>query len=168
MTKGTIEFFRSARDLAVADFKNLVQGLSNLGSPTVVAFDGEAAAAAANAERTVINLVIGTRGDLAARDAAAAARQWRDIRARIPEAIIIVSIAGYDQSRKEIWEFTEARRFVRRWARLAGLADPATAMREIGNDRQFPHLLAILTLCGTFGADPPFDIAILPKWRWPT
>jgi hypothetical protein len=55
---------------------------------------------------------------------------------------IVVGIAGYDQDPRELWEIVEVRRFVRRWARFVGLTDPATAMREIGDENQFPWKLA--------------------------
>jgi hypothetical protein len=73
---------------------------------------------------------------------------------------IHVAIAGYDRDPKELWEFAEVRRFVRRWARSAGLGDPYVAMREIGNVEQFPDLLVLLAKCGTFGKDYPFKIKI--------
>jgi hypothetical protein len=71
-----------------------------------------------------------------------------------------VSIAGYDQDPRELWELAEVRRFVRRWARAAGLGDPYAAMREIGNGEQFPNLLVLLAKCGTFGKDYPFEVNI--------
>jgi len=56
-------------------------------------------------EGTLINLTIGTRDELTKRDADAAGRAFQEIRRRHSETLIALSILGYDQDPRELWEF---------------------------------------------------------------
>lgn len=70
-----------------------------------------------------MSFVIGMRGELTKQAAAQAARVWRQTRARHPDVPFTVSIAGYDDDPRELWQFPDVCRFVRRFAREAGLDD---------------------------------------------
>jgi hypothetical protein len=87
---------------------------------------------------SVIQLIIGHRGNLTGRQAKEAAKRWKLARSQAPRSPVHVTIAGYDQDPRALWEFAEVCRFVRRWARGAGLADPYVAMREIGASPREP------------------------------
>jgi len=112
---------------------------------------------------TVIEVIIGHRGRLTDRQAKEAAEHWKSIHARYQRTRIMTAIAGYDEDPREIWEFPEVCRFMQRWAKYSGLADPKVALREIGDQTRFFSLLALLTACGTyraFGNDLPFEVRI--------
>jgi hypothetical protein len=102
-------------------------------------------------DRTVLVLTIGLRGELRNMQAHEAAKAWQALLARYPKAIIMLSVAGYDDDRREIWEIPEARDYVCRWAKLAGLDHSAAAMTS-PLDRDAVGLLA---KCGAFSDVDP-------------
>ena len=46
---------------------------------------------------------------------------WRETSMRFPNSGFYLQIAGYDNDPREPWEFPEVARYVRRFARTAGL-----------------------------------------------
>jgi hypothetical protein len=80
-------------------------------------------------------LVVGTRDDLSPESAEAAAQKWRDIRRQYPNVSVYVSLAGYDDDPREIWEIASAAEYVRQWARFAGIENlEETGGRTAWND----------------------------------
>jgi hypothetical protein len=146
-----------ARSFVATDLINLVRSLHERGiQPDVVNRDD----VIEDDPHSIIQLIIGHRGNLTGRHAKEAAKGWKLARSQAPRSPIHIAIAGYDQDPSELWEFAEVCRFVRRWARAAGLDDPYVAMREIGNVEQFPNLLVLLAKCGTFGEEYPFEVKL--------
>jgi hypothetical protein len=105
-------------------------------------------------------VTIGTRDELTKAAAACYAARWREATARYPKAVFYLQLLGYDTDPRELWEFPEVRRYVRRWARLAGLSELETANFWIGNCEgrlasplTDPRVgtVGLLTLCGVFG-----------------
>jgi hypothetical protein len=146
-----------ARSLVTTDLVDLVRRLHERGIQPNVLDPGDVIK---DDPHSIIQLIIGHRGDLTGRQAKEAAKRWKLARSQAPRSPIHVAIAGYDQDPRELWEITEVCRFVRRWARAAGLGDPHVAMREIGDVERFPGLLVLLTKCGTFGEEHPFEVEI--------
>jgi hypothetical protein len=157
-----VEDKKLARSFVATDLINLARMLHERGIQLdVVAPDD----VIEDDPHSVIQLIIGHRGNLTGRHAKKAAKGWNLARSQAPRSSIHVSIAGYDQDPRELWEFAEVCRFVRRWAGAAGLGDPYVAMREIGDVERFPGLLVLLTKCGTFGEENPFEVEIAPRPR---
>jgi hypothetical protein len=152
-----------ASNLVEADAVNVGKRLRDLGIPSdVITF-----AAVDNAEidaETMVQLVIGTRADLSAEAAIEAAETWKRIRAQSPHSIIGVCFLGYDQDPRELHDFPEVGRHLRRWARAASIPrDVEAASREIGDDMQFPVLMELLGACGHFGE--PVRQQVLAEYR---
>jgi hypothetical protein len=106
----------------------------------------------------IVSFCIGTRGDLDRQEAKRAAKSWREHIKLYPKARFIIHLAGYDDDPRDIWEIGEAAHYVRRWARLAGLDDPATADTQL-ND----VALGLLAACGVFGDDVKRQLRLPPK-----
>jgi hypothetical protein len=145
------------RSFVAADLSNLVRRLHERGiRPEFVGRDD----VIKDDPHSIIQLIIGHRDNLTGRQAKESAKGWKLARSQAPRSPIHVAIAGYDRDPRELWEFAEVRRFVRRWARAAGLGDPYVAMGEIGNIEQFPNLLVLLAKCGAFGENYPFEVKL--------
>jgi hypothetical protein len=86
---------------------------------------------------------IGTRGELTRQAAKAAARQWKGLLRRAPKAQVYLSIAGYDDDPRALWEFDEVRNFVQQFARFAGINDVMDY-----SDRLAADCVALLAACG--------------------
>jgi hypothetical protein len=82
-----------------------------------------------------IAFAIGLRGELGKAEARNAAKAWREVTNRYPKGVFILNIPGYDDDPRELWEFPDVCRFVRWWARFAGMDDPETADRWIGTGK---------------------------------
>jgi hypothetical protein len=65
-----------------------------------------------------IQQLIGVRGELTRRAAKAAARAWKDWLQRAPYAQVYLTIGGYDDDPRDLWEFDEVRTFVQQFARF--------------------------------------------------
>ena len=74
-------------------------------------------------EGLLINLVIGTRDRLTAEEAKATAQQWLEITRKYPKASVYVYLLGYDEDPREIPQIRSAAKYVRQWARFAGIKD---------------------------------------------
>ena len=95
-----------------------------------------------------ILVAIGTRDQLtkeAARDNAAI---WREATQRSPKAAFNIYLLGYDEDSRDLWELPEAARYVRWWARFAGMDDPTTASHFLD-----PEGMTVLAACGAFGEE---------------
>ena len=109
-------------------------------------------------EGVAIHLVIGTRDDLSPKSAEAAAQKWRDIRRQYPNLSVYVSLAGYDDDPREIWEIASAAEYVRQWARFAGIENlEETATGPLGTTGA-----AFLGACGVFGEEVRRNITMPP------
>ena len=103
-------------------------------------------------------MVIGTRDDLSPESAEAAAQKWRDIRRQYPNVRVYVSLAGYDDDPREIWEIASAAEYVRQWARFAGIENlEETAAGPLGTTGA-----AFLGACGVFGEEVRRNIKMPP------
>ena len=103
-------------------------------------------------------MVIGTRDDLSPKSAEAAAQKWRDIRRQYPNLSVYVSLAGYDDDPREIWEIASAAEYVRQWARFAGIENlEETATGPLGTTGA-----AFLGACGVFGEEVRRNITMPP------
>jgi hypothetical protein len=90
---------------------------------------------------------------------------WRHMAARYPKAIFYLHLLGYDQDPREIWEIVEAARYVRSFARAAGLDDMDAALQffgpdsptmkagEASGDVKLCGTAGFLAACGVFGDD---------------
>jgi hypothetical protein len=104
-----------------------------------------------------VPLEIGSRGDLTAARAQAAATFFKQIEERAGPGCIYAHLAGYDSDPRELWNIPEAAGYVRLWARLAGLdtnSAPA-ALHEIS--------LSLLAACGVFGETAKAAMNLPPK-----
>jgi hypothetical protein len=106
----------------------------------------------------VICFCIGGRGDLNREEAKRAAKSWLEHIKRYPKARFVIHLAGYDDDPRDIWEIDEAARYVRRWARLAGLDDI-----DVAGARLDDRALAWLGACGAFGDEIKRQVILPPK-----
>lgn len=83
-------------------------------------------------ERLMAPVILGMRGRLTKTEARKAAEMWKQAIARYPKAIFYLQLVGYDEDPREIWEIVDAARYVRWFARAAGLDDIDTALRIFG------------------------------------
>ena len=93
-------------------------------------------------EPDLISHCIGKRGDLTRRAAKAAAREWKECLRLAPKAYVL-SISGYDDDPRNLWEFDEVRKFVQQFARFAGINDVMDYSKRLAEDS-----LALLAACG--------------------
>jgi hypothetical protein len=66
----------------------------------------------------------------------------------------MINLAGYDQDPREIWDISEAARYVRWWARFAGMDDLKTTEHYIldaPREDVAAFNVGFLTGCGLFG-----------------
>jgi hypothetical protein len=105
-----------------------------------------------------VSFCIGTRGDLNRQEAKRAAKSWLEHIKRHPKARFVIHLAGYDDDPRDIWEIDEAARYVRRWARLAGLDDI-----DVAGARLDDRALAWLGACGAFGDEIKRQVILPPK-----
>ena len=99
--------------------------------------------------------VIGEKGMLTMRAAAQMAAHWQTLVERYPNGRFAISIYGYDDDQRELWEIAEVVHYVRQWAHLTGMNDRATAWRAFGSAEQHMHSYAFLAACGVFDEEIP-------------
>ena len=140
--------------MAVEDVTRHVDGLRRAAraagqeAPAFINYEDPVPEAPGDGSGVVVSLIIGDRGELTRQRAKVAARSWRKLTARYPRIHIVVCMAGWDQDPRELCHIDEARAYVCRWARFAGIASI---------DDAEPHLdaygLGFLAACGVFGED---------------
>jgi len=103
---------------------------------------------------------IGARGNLSKAEAKLGAKMWREATERYPKACFMLALLGYNDDPREIWEFADARRYVRWWARFAGMDNIETAERFVGVSSTIGQALGVranglgfLAACGVFGEE---------------
>jgi hypothetical protein len=79
-------------------------------------------------ESTTIMMPIGQRGELTKRNARETAAAWREAVRRYPKAQLGISMLGYNEDPREIWQIEDAARYVRWWARYAGMDNEAAVL----------------------------------------
>jgi hypothetical protein len=94
----------------------------------------------------VIWMMIGMRDQFSEDAAKGMAKVWREAITQHPHSTFCLTIDGYDDDPKEIWEFEDARLYVQQWTRFAGVDDPETAQRYCTLET-----LGFLAACGVFG-----------------
>jgi hypothetical protein len=95
-----------------------------------------------------IVFTMGMRDVLTKREADRLARAWCETSKRFPNSHFYLQIAGYDNDPRELWEFPEVTRYVRRFARTAGLDSEEAATKWL-------ELIGtgFLAACGVFGEE---------------
>lgn len=81
-----------------------------------------------------------------------AARKWEEMLTCAPAARVMLSISGYDDDPRGLWEFEEVRRFVQQFARFAGIND---AMNERLEDDSMAMLATCGVPCSAVVIEPP-------------
>jgi hypothetical protein len=94
-----------------------------------------------------IGINIGKRGNFTRVSAKRNARAFREIAARQPWAELYLSIHGYDDDPRDLWEIREVRAYLCRWAQFAGLKSSADA----------DALKIDVTMCGVLAKCGAFD-----------
>src|SRR5262245_55571889 len=142
-----------AAKMVEEDFRESLKSMRAMGARQDVAYcEGGAPPAdlpPGDGEGLFIPFVLGSRGKLTKQEARAGARMWREASARYPKAHFHLVLLG------EVWEFSDVTRYVRWWARFAGLDDLDTALRFFGpsspTGQPDPIALFFLGACGVFG-----------------
>jgi hypothetical protein len=96
-------------------------------------------------ELDFIWMMIGKRGALTPEEAQRMGDAWREAVQRNPGAKFTISIDGFDDDPRELWQIPEAANYVRQWAAAADIDDAVTAQRFLE-----PRSFALLGLCGVF------------------
>jgi hypothetical protein len=150
---------RAARKMAANDlahhYKIIRQHRPDL---PVVGHDDQMPEVEGDGSDVMVSFLVGSRGDLTRQAAKRAARSWCRHVARYPKACYVLSLAGYDEDPRNLWEIDEAARYIRRWAHLAGLTSLAEADRYLQE-----HFVALLAACGAFGEDAKRQVILPPK-----
>ena len=142
---------------AMADLRELMKSYREMGPQAVLLYDGDFSVLPdSDGDGMFIQIVIGLRGDLSKAEARRRAAMWREATNRCPKAGFIISLAGYDEDPREIWEFGDARRYVGWWARFAGMDDLKTADRWLGFTSAIGASgnctgMGLFAACGVFG-----------------
>jgi hypothetical protein len=89
----------------------------------------------------LIMIEIGARHELTVAVAKHMATQWRRLVDAYPRAEFTILLLGFDEDPREIWEIPSAAKYVRQWAKFAGIHSP----KDIGSS------LGFLAACGVFG-----------------
>jgi len=145
---------KRAHELVMEDIANAGREARKIGRVDVATFIELNQTEATN--RTLITIVIGTRDQLTKREADSAGKAFRTLRSRHPYSRILLCIPGYDQDPRELWDFPEVCKYVRRFSRAAGLNDWRAASEVPWADPSWG--VAFLAACGAFGDDHPFII----------
>jgi hypothetical protein len=150
---------------AVADdLRRSTQALKQTGLPvSEVGYDESGIgpiAPAVPGEQTLIQFAIGARGELTNAYARAAAKAFVEVRKRCPGALLYPHLLGYDDDPRELWQFPEVRRYLRRWARYAGITDWRRAIAVPWVDPGCT--LGLLAVYGAFGGAHPFAVTTPP------
>jgi hypothetical protein len=111
--------------------------------------------------RLFVPISIGARGSLSKQRARDGARAWHEAVRRNPKAFFMISLLGYDEDPREIWEIPEAARYVRWWAKYTGMDDLKTADRFFGTQSAIGNSgisvatsgMGFLMACGVFGEE---------------
>jgi hypothetical protein len=77
---------------------------------------------------------------------------------RYPDAPILLSLSGYDQDPRSIWDIPEAADYVRAYARAAGLYDWHSSLWKALDETTRGLLIA----CNAINKPHPFTINIVP------
>lgn len=148
-----------ARELAQNDLTTALRGFQEHGIPGSITAPETIAEAPLDAQ-TLIYLMM-ARGDLTKRNARQTAEAFRHARARSPQSPVCLSFLGYDQDPREVWQFPEVRRFLRWWARFAGIGEWQAAAAVPWLDPSWG--VGLLAACGVFGDDRPFVLRLPPR-----
>jgi hypothetical protein len=150
-----------ARRAVDAEWHTQRKFVSGLGWPLFNAWD-PSCWPLGDGEDTLIPVVIGERGEFTKAKARKHAVLWRQLTGRYPKGAFTIVVVGYDEDPRETWEFADARRHVRWWARFAGMDDPRVAACWVGSDSTYAKLFpdnqpeavggfTFLMACGVFG-----------------
>jgi hypothetical protein len=141
-----------ADDLVRADIKAAAAQLREMNIPTVpLTYDD--ALPPGDGEGEMIHMTIGVRGLLTRQKARENAEGWRKVTRQRPKGMFVISMLGYDQDPREIWEIPEAAEYVCWWAKDAGMDDPQEADRWLGDVGGSSAGMGFLAGCGAFGEE---------------
>jgi hypothetical protein len=154
----------AARSTVLREWRNISEFMRGLGCPAQPAFyDGHDFSGwpPGDGEGMLIPITIGARGNLSKAEARTGAAMWREVTKRYPKGYFVICLLGYNADPREVWEFRDARRYVRWWARFAGVDDIETADRFLGLgsaigafDPRFAGAgVGFLAACGVFGEE---------------
>src|SRR4051794_4914747 len=100
---------RSAHNAAARDFRRMMEFTSHM-SPlgaTHVHYDGRDFTGwpDGDGEGMLIPITIGARGNLSKAEARRGAAMWREATERYPRGMFLLTLLGYDDDPREVWEF---------------------------------------------------------------
>jgi hypothetical protein len=81
--------------------------------------------------------------------------------ARYPKATLLLSVDGYDDDPRSLWDIPEAAAFVRRFAKAAGLRDWRGSLFQALDETSRGLLIA----CDAIDKPHPFTLNIVPDSR---
>jgi hypothetical protein len=142
-----------AAELVEQEAKRAVEFLEKLNIPVQIASADTSGWPEGDGEGMLAPITIGTRGHLTKHKARKNAAMWREARQRYPKATLLIHMLGFDEDPRQICEVPEAVRFVRWWARYAGMDDGQEAERYIADavDDSATRNVAFLAACGVYG-----------------
>jgi hypothetical protein len=144
-----------AREQADADLLNSLNKMKELAERDhapldimAVSDDGRLLGAGTNDTAQFIVFTMGTRDQMTKKEADRLAGAWREASKRFPNSQFYLQIAGYDNDPRDLWEFPEVTRYVRRFARTAGLDSEDAAMKWLESIG-----VGFFAACGVFGEE---------------
>ncbi len=134
-----------AKEATQRDAENLMRLTHDLGVPVEIASSVDGVPVD---KQTAIHLTIGRRDMLSRSEAKHTAGVWKDIVRKFPGAPKTISLLGYDDDPREIWEIPKAARYVRWWAHYAGIHDATDIQAQMGIEKLGTMAMAFLAACG--------------------
>jgi hypothetical protein len=155
----------AAREAVERDVRNSVRMLKGIAGRVDFATADEMNRLDADCDTILFQY--GKRGDLTEKAARRAGEAWREVIARYPNAVYVLTMPGYDDDPRELWEFPDVCEYVCLWARFAGLDELQAALdafsagplaRGIAPESEASQRLigapmGFLARCGVFGED---------------
>ena len=139
-----------AREMVKRDMDHLYDGPCPL-PREFMAMEDQDTWPTGDGERKAFMVAIGQRGKLTKGRAREAAAAWREVVRRYPKAQLYISMLGYNEDPREIWQIEDAARYVRWWACYAGMDNEAAVLR-VGNMLAATNY-GLLVACGVFGEE---------------
>jgi hypothetical protein len=145
-----------AAELVEQEAKKIVKFLDKLDMPVQIAFADTSDWPDGDGEGMLAPITIGTRGHLTKWEARKNAALWREARRRYPKATFMINLLGFDEDPRGIHEVPEAVRFVKWWARYAGMDDEQEVEQYLVDQvdaarRAAEANVGLLAACGVYG-----------------
>lgn len=155
-----------ADEMVRRDMRRFARSVRDIMPVEAVSFEDQSAWPGGDGDGALMPVTVGVRGRLTRRDAKSCAAMWCEVRRRYPRGIPVIQMLGFDEDPREIGDIPEAARYVRWWARFAGMnsieaaeryvldaADADIKLESLNGASPAAYNIGILAACGVFGEE---------------